>query len=548
MFTRPKKDGSHRLILNLKKLNEYVTYHHFKMESLQSAVQLLKKDYWMAVLDLKDAYYSVPINPQHRKFLRFEFKGFLYEFTCLPNGLASAPRVFTKLMKPVYATLRSKGYLIVGYIDDILLLAKTPHELEQVVAETIALLRSLGFTIHESKCVTTPTQVAKFLGFLLNSKDMIISMIPEKAAIIKSKCHNLAQLEGPTPIRDVASVVGLMVSAFEGVQYAPLFYRSLENDKTYALKKNNGWDLEGKMTLSPRAKQDLSWWITNVDQLPKAITPKPSDLTLMTDSSLKGWGGVIEGTPSVARGRWSFQESQLHINLLELKAILLALQALCNHMQNRHIKILCDNTTAVSYIRNMGGTKSCSCNDITREIFMWCIDRELTLSISHLPGKLNTEADRASREFHNSNTEWSLDQTAFNELKSKLGEPDVDMFASRLNHKTPHYIAWKPDPGAAAIDAFTIDWSNYNLIYCFPPFSLIGKVLQFIQESKTTAILIYPHWPTQFWYPHLLQLMKSPPVKIKMHKKTLTLPHQPEEVHPLFPKLQLHGCLVSSHR
>ena len=64
---------------------------HFKMESLQSAVQLIQKDYWMAVLDLKDAYYSVPINPQHRKYLRFEFK----EFTCLPNGLASAPRVFT---------------------------------------------------------------------------------------------------------------------------------------------------------------------------------------------------------------------------------------------------------------------------------------------------------------------------------------------------------------------------------------------------------------------------------------------------------------------
>ena len=546
VFTRPKKDGSHRLILNLKQLNGYVTYHHFKMESLQSAVQLLKKDYWMAVLDLKDAYYSVPINPQHRKFLRFQFNGSLYEFTCLPNGLSSAPRVFTKLMKPVYTTLRSKGYLIVGYIDDILLLAKTPHELAQVVAETIALLKSLGFTIHESKCVTTPSQVAKFLGFLLNSQDMIISMIPEKAAIIKSKCLNLAQLKGPIPIRDVASVVGLMVSAFEGVQYAPLFYRSLENDKTYALK-SNGWDLEGKMTLSPLATQDLSWWITNVDQLLKAIMPKPADLTLMTDSSLKGWGGVIEGSSCVARGRWSHQESQLHINILELKAILLALQALCNHMQNNHIKILCDNTTAVAYIRTMGGTKSNGCNDITREIFMWCIDRKLTLSISHLPGKLNTEADKASREFNNSNTEWSLDQTAFTELKSKLGEPEVDMFASRLNHKTPRYIAWGPDPGAVAIDAFTIDWSKYNLIYCFPPFSLIGKVLQFIQESKVTAILVYPHWPTQFWYPHLLQLMKSHPVTIKMRKKTLTLPHQPDKIHPLFPKLQLHGCLVSSH-
>jgi len=98
---------------------------------------------------------------------------------------------------------------------------------------------------------------------------------------------------------------------------------------------------------------------------------------------------------------------------------------------------------------------------------MWCIDRELTLSISHLPGKLNTEADKASREFHSSNSEWSLDQTAFNELKSKLGEPDIDMFAARLNHKTTHYIAWRPDPGAVAIDAFTIDSSHYNLIIVF---------------------------------------------------------------------------------
>ena len=130
---------------------------------------------------------------------------------------------------------------------------------------------------------------------------------------------------------------------------------------------------------------------------------------------------MIEGTSCVVRGRWSHQESQLHINLLELKIIFLALQALCNHMQNCHIKILCDNTT-VSYIRNMGGTKSCSCNDITREIFVWCIDRELTLSISHLPGKLNTEAYKASCEFHNSNTKCSLDQTAFNELKQCFAE------------------------------------------------------------------------------------------------------------------------------
>lgn len=95
VFTRPKNDGSHRLILNLKRLNEHVTHKHFTMKSLQTAAQLIKQGSWMAVLDLKDAYYSVPIVIDHRKYLN------LYEFTCLPNGLSSAPRSFAKLMKPV---------------------------------------------------------------------------------------------------------------------------------------------------------------------------------------------------------------------------------------------------------------------------------------------------------------------------------------------------------------------------------------------------------------------------------------------------------------
>ena len=126
----------------------------------------------MAEFDLKDAYYSVPFNPQHRTYLRFQFKDTLYEVTYLPNGLASAPRVFTKVMKPVIAILRSKGYLFVSYIDDILLVAATPLELARAINDTISLLRSLGFSIHDTKFITTPTQAVNFLGFVLNSQNM----------------------------------------------------------------------------------------------------------------------------------------------------------------------------------------------------------------------------------------------------------------------------------------------------------------------------------------------------------------------------------------
>ena len=74
IFITPKKDGSHRLILNLKGLNQFVTYHPFKMDTLYSMLTLDEKNCYMASLDLKHAYYSVAVQPSHKKYLRFLWK------------------------------------------------------------------------------------------------------------------------------------------------------------------------------------------------------------------------------------------------------------------------------------------------------------------------------------------------------------------------------------------------------------------------------------------------------------------------------------------
>ena len=115
------------------------------MDSLQSAVQLMKPHFLMAVLDLKDAYYSVPIRTDHRTYLRFEHDGQLYEFVCLPNGLSSAPRIFTKLLKPTLARLREDGLLLVIYINDIILLAVDPQTLLTYIHKATTLLKISGF-------------------------------------------------------------------------------------------------------------------------------------------------------------------------------------------------------------------------------------------------------------------------------------------------------------------------------------------------------------------------------------------------------------------
>lgn len=145
IFLRPKKDGSHRLILNLKGLNEFIEYHHFKMDTIQSALNLRRPNCYMASIDLRHAYYSVPFAKEHQKYLKFKFQGNLMAYTYLPNGISFAPRVFTKMMKPVYAQIRSLCYIALGYIDDSYLQADSAEECLNNIKYTSKILTGLGF-------------------------------------------------------------------------------------------------------------------------------------------------------------------------------------------------------------------------------------------------------------------------------------------------------------------------------------------------------------------------------------------------------------------
>jgi hypothetical protein len=129
LFLRPKKDGSYRPIFNLKMLNVFIRYQHFKMENLSSLVGLLQHQDWMCKIDLKDAFFCVKICPTHRKFLRFIWQGKMMQFCSLPFGLASAPRTFTKVLKPVMALLRRVGLKVVIYLDDLLLMNQSQQGL-----------------------------------------------------------------------------------------------------------------------------------------------------------------------------------------------------------------------------------------------------------------------------------------------------------------------------------------------------------------------------------------------------------------------------------
>jgi hypothetical protein len=95
------------------------------METLDSILSSIKKNSFFVSIGVKDVYLSVPINRMDRKYLIFFWNEILYHCNALIFGLASAPRVFAKIMKPVFAFLRQQGIASFYYIDDSLIEAET---------------------------------------------------------------------------------------------------------------------------------------------------------------------------------------------------------------------------------------------------------------------------------------------------------------------------------------------------------------------------------------------------------------------------------------
>ena len=123
LFLVRKKDGSYRPVTNLKTLNQFVPYMHFKMESLQTLKYMMKERYYMCKIDLKDAYFIILLDKSCRHLVRFLWEGNLYEFLCLCFGLGPAPRVFTKILKVPTSLLRRLNIRIFIYLDDMLLMS-----------------------------------------------------------------------------------------------------------------------------------------------------------------------------------------------------------------------------------------------------------------------------------------------------------------------------------------------------------------------------------------------------------------------------------------
>ena len=538
VFLRPKPDGSYRMILNLKSFNSFITKQHFKMDSLNSVLTLIKKDCYFAKLDLKDAYYSIPIYKDHRKYFRFYFKETLYEFCALPQGYTDSPRLFTKILKVPLSSLRSSGFINSGYLDDIYLQGNTYEECLNNVNTTASMLDSLGFTIHQEKSNFVPSKRMEFLGFIMDSSTMLVYPNRKKVENIQNIGRSTLE-KGNITIQQLAELIGHLVSVSPGNTYAPIFYKRLEILRNKALKLSKG-RYEETISLPHHIREDILWWIDNVDKYPKNIQPTDYTHEMFTDASLQGYGVSFNNTKT--GGLWNSEEKHYHINVLELLAVKYGLFSLCKHLKYEHIHLFSDNSVTVASINKKGSCKNLL-NNITRDIWLFCMNRHIMLTVSHIPGKNNTIADHLSR-CQKAELEWHLNPRYFKRITEIFGSVNIDLFASRLNYQLKPYVSWQPDPDAFFINAFHLNWQPY-FGFCFPPFSIIPRILQKIEREEADILLIVPWWTSQTWFPKLGSLLTNNPVLLPQSKKLLILPTDRDKIHPLHPKLKLVACKLS---
>lgn len=290
------------------------------------------------------------------------------------------------------------------------------------VQKTLSILKQLGFLVNERKSVLVPSQICRFLGFIFNSKSMTLSLPPDKQ--MRTKVLLLSfPLKSRCKIRDFARLIGILCSICPATKYGWVYVKRLEHAKFLALKRSNG-NFNSSMTISKEVNEDLHWWKNNITNTFRPIRSFQFQKTIFTDASPSGWGAFCN--KQRANGPWSVLESQLHINSLELIAVLFGLKCFAKEESDCDILLRVDNTCAISYINKKGGVKFPMLNNICRQIWQFCESRNILIYASYIKSAENKEADEESRKSA-SETEWSLSSEAFQKIVKVFGPPELDL-------------------------------------------------------------------------------------------------------------------------
>ena len=349
LFLVQKASGSWRPIIDLSTLNDYITSSRFHMETPRSVLSSIRPGDWMISLDLQDAYLQVPVHHDSHRYLRFVVAGKSYQFRVLCFGLTTAPQVFTRIMAPVSAILHRYGVRMLRYMDDWLILASTEIACIQSRDRLLSICAELGIQVNLTKSSLVPTQSLVYLGMEIRSLPFIARPTPVRANNLIRLIEEFLSTPSPPALlwrRLLGHLSSLILLVSGGMIRMRLIQLCLKDQ----------WDFlddQFQVSWSPLCREDLLWW-SRVVQLQEGVSlslPAP-DISFFSDASDVGWGALVG--EHHASGLWSPHQKALSVNMRELVAVQLGLQAFEHLLVGMSVALFCDNTTTSSLPSSFG--------------------------------------------------------------------------------------------------------------------------------------------------------------------------------------------------
>lgn len=397
----PKDSGGVRLIHDCSRpagraVNDLVDIDSFSFQTVDEALTLVSPGAYMAKVDLKSAYRSIPISLASQQVTGlvwpWEGKDTYLVDKRLPFGAKASPGIFHRITQSVARMMGRMGFANIRvYLDDFIIIENSFDECLNTMNILLDLLRKLGFHINWGK-VEGPTQDITFLGIRIDSVNMCIGIPRGKIVQIKNSLSTFCSRVRASK-RQLQSLVGKLSWVARVMPAGRIYLRSLMGGIKLLKQPQH------KTMLTSEMRLDLQWWgeamVCLNDTFP--IKDNRPVTSLVTDACTMGCGASFEGD-------WFYSDwdldwpatSHLHINYKETLSVVLAARRWAPQWRNCKIIVYTDSMAAKGMLLKAKASNSLV-TEALKELFLYSIIFNFQLIPVHLPGKENVLADRISR-------------------------------------------------------------------------------------------------------------------------------------------------------
>ena len=501
--------GKRRLCQDARWINGHLPNVEFRMESLNVELgDVVQPGDKAITTDIDKAYYCVALHPSAQAYLGWSWRGKYYMPTCLIFGLSIAPRVFTKLMRPMMAFMRSLHVRVLGMIDDYMWAAQ-PENSEALRDVVRIVLPQLGWRLN-AKCVWEPADEVLMLGMLINTKEFVVKAPTKKidatALAIQFVLRDVSNSRRPS-MKQLQRVTGLLMSMMLALPAVRVFTRALYRciavtQEAIEIAKIHGARYSTLVDLSEEAVSELEFWSRRLwthNSLAISSRENQVEVLLWSDASDAGWGGealgvtmaggennyptsdaAVEGMVHGALPIGEIQHSSTRRELVGLLQLARS-PSILHAITGKRVKVLMDSIPALRNLINGGGPVE----NLTTAVKEWarlCEQYHIQPTYDWIPRAANWRADKASKLHHQQHTFRSL--IVEDRIRAEL----TALAGTGTRRQTNHWLGRVP--------IFT------------PMFHQVDARVEMIRTQLEEAIIIVPEWPaggTHDWFRRIEQ-------------------------------------------